>query len=181
MARVSGSVGPSAYEKRQVANVEMDGSEHNVAMSCEYQGARFHIWLDRKTLKPQDSVLYKNPLEGAEDQFETRTLDHAGALGRIVVPAMLAKVKELTPGFLANVKYKQDEQDAINEDSMRTARVERAAQSLFEALRYAVKDLENFVNAEDSEGRVVAPDSVFRKRLALYRTTLASAEWQEGK
>jgi hypothetical protein len=47
---------------------------------------------------------------------------------------------------------------------------------MVEALKYAIKDLDGFVNEDRGDGLVVAPDSVWRKRLAMYRATLKLAQ-----
>lgn len=100
--------------KKEVTNIVLGLNEHgNAHLSCEYDGARYHVWLDAKTMQPTKSfgadkgvTLFKNPPLGPNNKhlklgdpghFRTRHLDIDGAIGRIVVPAMLAKVPELLP------------------------------------------------------------------------------------
>lgn len=127
--------------KKEVTNIELDGSEYSVALSCEYDGARFHIWLKHaNTLKPQDSILYKNPTADRNEPgyFDTRTLDQDGAAGRIVVPAMLAQAQKLLPGFKAKLKFESDEKEARFENAQRDDAVKAASRDLLAAAKRAL-------------------------------------------
>jgi hypothetical protein len=101
--------------KKEVRNVELKGGSaySDWSLSCVYgdDNARYHVWLSRDTLELRrsssgDATLYKNAgrrddgtlkKRGDAGHFHTRKLDADGAIGRIVVPAMLAKVPELLP------------------------------------------------------------------------------------
>lgn len=56
------------------------------------------------------------------------------------------------------------------------AEVAEAAPELLASLKAAVADLEEFANRPDEEGRVVAPDSVIRIRIRLFKRAIESAE-----
>jgi len=72
--------------------LHMDGESGPHALSCLFEGHRYHVWLNDKTFKPVDTVLYKNPRSGVLPTdpgfFRTRRLSTESTFGRWLVHTM---------------------------------------------------------------------------------------------
>lgn len=123
-----------------IGNIELSGSEHGkIAVSCEYGGARFHLWINRETLQPVDNVLYKNPPSGTEYQgpgyFKTRQLDQTKGLGKTLVPVMLAAIPGLHPGFLTSLAENAAQAERERQATIRLHMAREAALVMLDALK----------------------------------------------
>lgn len=140
----------SLREKIKNIEVEYRGYEMDRAsVSCEYDGARFHIWVSAK-LKPQDFKLYKNAPEGcpeAED-FDTRTLDQRVGIGAKLVPIMLEEAVKLAPAAKAMAEMAELRRLAFAEDEWREHLKEKAGPALYAAARLAME----VILARDPQG-----------------------------
>lgn len=133
----------------KVENVEVRGMQSGgtFSLSCEYDGARYHVWLDRKTqeVKPP---LYKNPpLSLKRDDpghFDTRKLDLDGATGRKILPAMLAAMHERDLVRLWSEQLAKEEEQRVREAEMGRyeAAVQGAAPELLSALQAYRREIE---------------------------------------
>jgi hypothetical protein len=139
---------------KPITNVELNAGGGMIALSCEYDGARYHLWLSERTLKPKDDVLYKNPLLNQPNEFSTRKISQTRGVGLIIVPVMMAQVEALIPGLRAKIKYEEDEQMAYNEDYQRDEAVKAAAKDLLAACRAQ----QEFIRRMVSEGFIDGSD-----------------------
>ncbi len=168
---------------KTISKIGLSGTEYSIAVSCEYDGARFHIWLNPKTLKPNgDQTLYKNsiPERGEPGSFDTRKLDQNGATGRIIVPAMLAKAAKLKGAHDAKMKMERWHQEAGWEDANREEAVRKAAPALLAALKSLAESAQITVSAFDGED-LAAPrtlanfwDAIEKARKAIKSTEVVS-------
>lgn len=142
-------------------NFHIQGSEHgHVALCCDYDGARFHIWVDRHGYKPVDSKLFKNPPLGTphrgEGDFNTRLLDMNGAIGRKIVPLMRAAVPTIAPAFEKRIAYEVEQRAIAAEQLKQAARIKEAGPVLLAALEAMVKTFGNTTVLSDYGRGVVA-------------------------
>lgn len=123
----------------EVGNIR---SGDSFSVSCEFDGARYHFWMDLQTQEPGD-ILYKNPPLGLARSdpgyFDTRTLTMSGAIGRTIVPAMLAAVPVLLPLAMEAEKQKKAAEEAEHQEAIRIRRIKEAGPKLLDALN-AAKD-----------------------------------------
>jgi hypothetical protein len=142
-------------------NIHLSGNEHgHVALCCEYQGARYHVWVDRHEYRPVDSVLFKNPplrVEyRGEGYFNTRMLDMNGAIGRKIVPLMQAAIPTIAPAFEKHIAYEVEQRAIAAEQLKQAARIKEAAPVLLAALEAMVKTFGNSTVLSDYGRGVVA-------------------------
>ncbi len=91
-------------------NIRIEASNERFYAECEFDGARFHVWLngdgepDRESIysdRPGEVTLYKNPPRGTPSNgpgdFRTRKLEAGRGQGKIVFDAMMAQVPALMP------------------------------------------------------------------------------------
>lgn len=138
---------------KKIEKIELNGHDGSLqlALSCHYDGARFHIWLNRETLKPCDSKLYKNSIAGYKEEgyFSTRYLEQNEGVGAKIVPVMLLKAAELKDATEKSIQLEEAHRCAINEDSYRDVLVERAGKTLLVQLQKAIKFFEENGGDED--------------------------------
>lgn len=139
--------------KKPITDIQVDISYLGYVsfpVSCNYDGARYHLWINAETLQPSDEVLYKNPPLGvAPDQrYAPRTLRQAAGVGKILVPAMLANLPELVASALQALQAKREEQQAQLREAERTHRIKEAGPKL---LRIAKLFMENYDRNEADE------------------------------
>ena len=119
-----------------IRNIHLDGSSHarNLALCCETDEARFHIWIDRITLKPAEDWIYKNPPLDKRDAFTTRTLRMDRGIGKQIVPMMIEKIDQA----LIELESKNEaERKRIEADHLavrKDAAIKRAAHDMLAAL-----------------------------------------------
>lgn len=121
----------------------------DISIGCEYDGARYHIWLDRESLLPSAKgsvagVLYKNSLAayGEEGYFSTKHLCQDTELGRRLVPQMLNRARHLVAEERKRLVKERAEQDKKNEEEAAEERVREAVPELLEALKVMVAMVE---------------------------------------
>lgn len=119
----------------KVKNVEVGpwgaGEEGTVGLGCEFEGARYHIWLNHTTLNPGD-VVYKNPLtEDRKDpaHFRTRRLRTSSQWSRRLIASMLEiyKDKNLLESFEAQEAKADADREAKNAAADKLERIHNAA------------------------------------------------------
>lgn len=127
----------------------MRGTSGRYSLHCEYDRARYHVWLDERRV-PVDDALYKNPpLEHSAPQdpayFQTRTLSRTAILGRKIYGAMrlIADEQDLFAQALqAEALKEQREREAAEIE--RKLRLQRdAGPELFAALAELVNLLDD--------------------------------------
>lgn len=99
----------------KIENVEVGCHETGPYwLSCDYDGARYHVWLDRKT-RQVAPTLYKNPprdLESRDDgYFKTRKLRVDSVTGTWMVASMMQRA-ELSGMFAAAEQRVADDMQA---------------------------------------------------------------------
>ncbi len=127
---------------KEPTNFTLDGPERygSIAISCEYDGKRYHAWLDREKLQPNNGgTLYQN---SGKKIGNVRHLDQAGATGRKLMPIMLAKAQELKPDFDQRCAAKIAEQEREQAEAKRVYLIREAAQELFAACELAFPHLQ---------------------------------------
>lgn len=142
--------------KIKPCNFSITGSLlRSVAIGCEDEttGERFHIWVtDDEKPRCADSVLFKNAPVGTH-KFSTRTLDQSGAIGRQLVPILLAKAAELLPAHLDAREGDKARQEANRLEAIRLQRIKEAGPELLDNLKKTVASLEYwFPRWGDPEG-----------------------------
>ena len=150
--------------KKTIGNVKLTAwgsiEINEFAVSCEYDGARFHVWLNKDTLLPKKggigcgigkNGLYKNSIQnyGTEGYFSTRYLELDKGIGAKIVPVMLAKAIELKDAAIATWKYNEDVREAYNHDDYRDHVAGKAGVELLKQLKKAVKFFD--ANGGDAE------------------------------
>lgn len=147
---------------KQVTNIHLvPGGSTQVALACDYDGARFHVWISREKLLAGiiepivggtfgigarqsdngEATLYKNPPLGVErggpEDYKTRYLSLDGAIGRIVWPAMRMAVKrdELVEKMLVAEKAKEDAERAANIEAAKVYLAKEHGPALLELLQ----------------------------------------------
>jgi hypothetical protein len=111
-----------------------------LSLVCEYDGARYHVWVDPATLA-HDGDLYKNPPLGtpthSPDYFRTRTLDAKAKANARLIDAMLAiaKQEDALGKFHTRWAQTKQEQDAAQARRNSEQRVRDSAPELLEALQ----------------------------------------------
>jgi hypothetical protein len=128
----------------KIENANAEKQHFGWCVSCHFEGARYHIWLDGETLAIKSNninkppTLYKNALVKRNEPgfFECRRLDATNATNKPLVDAML----DVFHGGLkeqAELHAHQIEQNrlAVAADEARISRIKEAGPQLFEALR----------------------------------------------
>jgi hypothetical protein len=115
------------------------GFEKTVALSCEFNGAKYHIWLTPDTMNVGE-VLYKNPLKGMKssdpDYFRTRTLKPGSDFVDTLIASMVEiyKAKSLLSKFLMREATEQQESNAEAAKQNRILQLRQAGPRLFDAM-----------------------------------------------
>jgi hypothetical protein len=80
-----------------MSNVHVARSDGRLWLSCDYDGACYHVWLNDGH-ECESDVLYKNPPPetpyGAPGYYETLKLDRRSIFGRSLVAEMRARAAE---------------------------------------------------------------------------------------
>lgn len=133
-----------------------------LGLECKYDGARFHVWVDKKTLKPEDgAVLYKNPTLEVKYRgpgyFSTRQLELTGEIGRTILPAMLEAAPKLLPALLAGEELDLAHAEANIEERWREEAIKEAGRALLKAALEAVAEAHDSptILAEAALGMIV--------------------------
>lgn len=127
---------------KEITDVGVGGSEHSSTywLGCVYDGARYHVWINKATHQPDETTLYKNPPLGVEKgdpgHYWTRKLDLNGATGRMLLPAMLAArdAQGLVQKWRDELAVKAAEELRVAEEARKAERIEAAAPDLYAAL-----------------------------------------------
>jgi hypothetical protein len=121
--------------KKQFGPVRLQGWNEKFSASCEYDGAKYHLWVDRQTMQPKRDfrrdtlTVYKN----AGDR--TRYLDGAKGVGKLIAEYLLAEVPKLYPALLAQEKAQDEADAAVRAQKAADERVKEHAHELRDALR----------------------------------------------
>lgn len=117
------------------------------ALSCDFEGHRYHVWINQNTDAPDKPTLFQNPPLGTEyhepGYYSTIRLGLDGDLGRKLLPAMLAMRDEQNLvqkwlDLLAN-KSEQEQRDLAIRQARK--RITESAPQLAAALIEARKRL----------------------------------------
>lgn len=113
-----------------------------VALGCEYNGARYHVWLHPDTLKVNHDIVaggpivYKNPLVDDRkhpDHFNTRTLKMGSEFTDALLASMLHayQTKNLLAKFEAQEAKEEADRKAKNAAYARLERMRAAAEEMY--------------------------------------------------
>lgn len=144
---------------KQVTNIEVHLHDSRAAVSCDYEGARYHYWaeLDLQPFRESANsrlgatfggkiMIFKNPPAGTPHRglgdFNTRYLMHDRGIGKIVFDAMSAAAPALLPEAMALRQAEIDARQAADAEGLRKKLIVDAAFDLFEALRLAAPYVE---------------------------------------
>lgn len=132
-----------------IENVEISTSLHErFALACDYRDARYHVWIDRKTLT-MEPIIYKNPARDLKadhpDYFRTRKLKPGSDFMARLVSSMFHALK--SQDLIAKYKAKEAKQEidriaAANEE-YRLECIRNAGPDLLKALDAAAHECAN--------------------------------------
>lgn len=134
--------------KIKKAEIQSGGFPDRVALACEFGDARYHIWIDRKTLEMEPEI-YKNPARDLRrdhpDYFNTRKLRRGSEFTDGLVAAMFHALK--TDDLLAKCAEKDAKAEAERlekaHEEYRQECIRNAAPALLEALNEAAHECAN--------------------------------------
>ena len=135
---------------KEIRNVEVTCSERsNYALGCEYDGAAYHVWLDRKTRALEKPVLYKNSLTDKRHDpgyFNTRKLSTESKFARDLVPRMMDYATHENLFEKAEQKVLDDRAAEIadTEKMLAAERVKAAAPELLKELEHICAEAESW-------------------------------------
>jgi hypothetical protein len=94
------------------SNGEIYGNGY--ALSCDHDGAHFHVWKDQEDSEPRGGIIYKNPLvkHGEAGYFSTRRLSVHSTTNAAILAAMEAAAK--TEGLFEKArieKFREHEEE----------------------------------------------------------------------
>lgn len=133
------------HANKPIENISIDisfAASASVAISCDYDGARFHLWIDTKTLQPVDDRIYKNPPQGST-AFNTRTLRQDRGIGKMLTDAMLPKAHELYQAARIALQERLAQRQAAAAEAARIHRIKEAGPELFAACKALVEWCDN--------------------------------------
>lgn len=155
-------------KKLNITNVSVGLHHDRYALSCDYDGAHYHVWirlLDGLLMgySKDDLVLYKNPPVGTSmyDQgyFRTRRLDTQ---------------TKANAALIAEMVRIRDEQNllqvAIDEEAAKQAEDERK-QAVWQQQQDTIKQLKQFYQVENLEELVIQQADHVERLQALVKTT----------
>lgn len=138
-------------DEMEITNVKVECWEYSdYALSCEYQGARYHVWLDRKTRelrgeKKPGSIfrdaptLFKNPAVGTNHpvDFRTRKLRPNSRFGFKIILAMRqrADAEDLFSKAEASLREESEAESQRECERQRLILIQATAPDLLEALK----------------------------------------------
>jgi hypothetical protein len=163
--------------KNRIENprIEFKGehAEYLTAAGCfDFDGARFHIWLNAETGAPKDGVgstLYKNPPLGLKradaDYYRTRHLDSSKKTNAALLTELFerADFHRARREYIAGLKIKQDARNKEQAESNNLVRL----QSLFTVSAAELDIIEN--NLAGAGGDDVAREIDLIKAIRRYR------------
>lgn len=106
------------------------------ALSCEYNGARYHVWVDKSSRTHTDDILYKNPPLGIEHAqpgyFQTRRLRTSSQFAVKLIAAMFEAAirEELFTKAVDTMKEERRAELAKNEEAAKIRRAREAGPEL---------------------------------------------------
>jgi hypothetical protein len=139
-------------KKCEVTNVTLEyrsnypGADDIAALSCEFGGARYHVWIDVNTRAIDGTItdrskatLYKNPplgvKHGSPEDFRTRQLNASSAHSTAIIDAMFAAMDR--DGLKAKADQARADEIAAKErehqERVAAAMIDEAAPQLFAA------------------------------------------------
>lgn len=127
----------------------------SVAIGCEDQdGNRYHIWVTTDAQpQPADQLLFKNPPTNTR-KFKTISLAHDGAIGRQLVPLLLAKAAELMPEHLAANEAAKARQEAERIEAARLYRIKEAGPELLDMLKSITAQFKRLAETYEPDSNV---------------------------
>lgn len=112
------------------------------SVSCEFLGARFHVWVDAD-MQPEGDTVFKNPAEGVqyhgEGYFRTRHLSRSTGQGKIAFEAMMKVAPTLRAAAIEAREAEQRARDAEHDAAMHEATVRNAAHDLLAAAELVLR------------------------------------------
>lgn len=121
-------------------NVTVHCSEFgDFALMCEFEGARYHIWLDRKS-RELSNTLYKNPplsiAKGEPGYYSARKLTPDSQFGAALIVAMLRIANEEKMFERAEEKVIEEREQEItkNRAAIALEKIREAGPKLLEIL-----------------------------------------------
>lgn len=125
----------------KVQDVTVTMNDRNVSLGCNYDGARYHVWLDTKNAMAPMPTLYKNPpagtRPGSPHYYRTRHLSIDSKFGKLLVGVMVSRMK--SGDLLLKAAEEESARNAAERAILEAARVkfrkEQATEQLYDALR----------------------------------------------
>jgi hypothetical protein len=145
-------------KRAMVTNVSLGGNEHSSfwALACEYDGARYHVWIDVRTgelaeyTTAEKPTLYKNCAlaikYGQPGHFKTRKLDPTTKENSAIVVAMFAEMIEhgLVAAERQRIAAEAEAQRIANQKARTLKAKQEAGEALFDQLRNVLAALETY-------------------------------------
>lgn len=130
------------YKGAKVSNVAIVVKDfrEQFPLSCEFEGARYHVWVRADTLELASDVLYKNPPTKLDRRhpgyFATRQLKASTKFGRWLVHAMREEMRARNLLEQAKEEARRAEEAAARERAQQAfkLRQEQAAGELYDLL-----------------------------------------------
>lgn len=121
------------------------GSGVQVAVGCDYDGFRWHLWFnkDQPPVLAANHTLYKNPLNSPDRRHRTAKLDaHAKSNAKLVALLLADAPRQIAEFRLAEAK-REAQQKIEYDNRLAEKRLRDAAPELLEALDNVTASLEN--------------------------------------
>jgi hypothetical protein len=120
-----------------IQNVKILGrGGDRIALGCEYQGQRYHVWLDHIS-RDLGATLYKKPPLDQKDGYRTQRLHVDSKFSRRLIAMMLAVMDDenLLEKFYAQERDHERGEIATLAQRLREARMHEAAPAMLQLLK----------------------------------------------
>lgn len=139
----------------EIKNVEMTpASSNRFALGCHFEGAQYHVWIDRKTMTIEP-ILYKNPPDhvkrGNPAYYRTRKMKVGSKFTEDLVHCMVhvMNTDDLLAKMDAKLIAEENARVVSSNQADRDERIRNAAPKLLEALDEAAHECSNAYHESD--------------------------------
>lgn len=121
-------------------NVKLESSFSGCAsLSCDFAGAHYHVWISKDTWLIDDEAMMFKKINGS---YKVRKLPIGGALGRRIIPHMLAMLPTLKPLYERTIAEEEAQVRRNMTASALANRVKEASPRLLASLLATTEALE---------------------------------------
>lgn len=121
-------------------NVKLEGSFSGCAsLSCDFAGAHYHVWISTVTWQLDEGAMMFKKIDGSQ---QVRKLPVSGALGRKIIPHMLAMLPTLKPLYERTVAEEEAQAQRSMVASALAYRIKEASPRLLASLLATAEALE---------------------------------------